>query len=88
LLVFDGKEQTAGGRYDTYVLLAESHNWTPEQVDRMDAQFIAELFALKTARSDHEARQADMTPEQRERQLKDHIKVRKAEIVKRRLKHG
>jgi hypothetical protein len=29
-----------------------------------------------------------MTPEQRERQLKDHIKVRKAEIVKRRLKHG
>ncbi len=34
--------------------LAREHHWTPEQVDRMDPDFIDELFIQAAAQSDHE----------------------------------
>lgn len=84
--VFEGKERTAGGRYDIQVMLAEAHGWTPEQVDRMDPQFIAELFAQKTAKGDYEAQQADDDPKKQEARRKRYITERKLNIIKRREK--
>lgn len=69
-------------------MLAESHNWTPEQVDRMDPGFIDELFAYKQARADHEATLADLTPEQREKRQKAMITKRKIQMMKRRNSDG
>lgn len=33
------------GRYDLYVLLAERYHWTPEEVGRLDPDFVEELIA-------------------------------------------
>lgn len=50
----------------------------------MDPTFIMELFAEKTARNDHAAIDADLTPDQREKKAKAAITKRKVQIMKRR----
>lgn len=61
-------------------MLAEAHNWTPDQVDAMDPAFIAELLAYKQAR----AQDAALTPEQRETRQKVATAKRTREHMKQR----
>lgn len=68
--------------------MGHEHNWTPEQIDRMDPQYIAELFAYKTARGDYEAQQADDDPKKQEARRRRYITERKLNIIKRREKRG
>jgi hypothetical protein len=41
------------GDWDLYVLLADTYQWTPQQVDGLDPDFLTELLAKITARADH-----------------------------------
>jgi hypothetical protein len=40
------------------VTLAVKHNWTPEQVSRMDPHFVNELFMRHEAEADYQAAEA------------------------------
>jgi hypothetical protein len=40
-------------RWDIYVTLADRYQWTPEQVDRMDPDFVDEMTAYMNAAVDH-----------------------------------
>jgi len=48
------------------VLLAEEHHWTPEQVSRMDEDYVTEVVARIRARNDVE-RHRQKRQERRER---------------------
>ena len=52
------------GDFDLYVMLAERHHWTPEQIDRFDPDFVEELMAHHTAKAENEA--ADAKKRERE----------------------
>ncbi len=45
------------GEWDEEVMLAEWYHWTPDQVGRMDPDFIDEIFARKRAEVEHQKRQ-------------------------------
>lgn len=54
--------------------LATRHNWTPEQIDRMDPDFVDELMIARTAQQDHELLTADS---------KDNPELKKAQAKRR-----
>jgi hypothetical protein len=66
------------------VIFADAYHWTPDQVDRMPAQFVAELLAYRTAQGDHAVQEADLDSNARERRQKALITKRKIAIMKRR----
>jgi hypothetical protein len=66
------------------VILAEAHGWTPEQIDRMDPDFITELFAYKDARATHQEADADRTDEQRKAEQRRRTISRKLNKMDRR----
>jgi 3-keto-L-gulonate-6-phosphate decarboxylase len=47
------------GRFDKYVALARLHNWTPDQVRAMPADFVVELIAYHNA-TDKKARRDEV----------------------------
>jgi hypothetical protein len=53
--VYEGKH-TGGevGGYDVYVMLAERYHWTPEQVDRLDPDYIDELMIRISVEAEHQ----------------------------------
>jgi len=70
------------------VIFADAYHWTPEQVDRMPAQFVAELLAYRTAQGDHAVQEADLDSQARERRTKALITRRKIAMMKRRNSNG
>lgn len=47
------------GHYDTYSMLAAAHGWTPEQVNRMDPDFITNELARLAALGRYRQEQAE-----------------------------
>ena len=70
------------------MIFADAYNWTPDQVDRMPAQFVAELLAYRTAQGDHAVQEADLDSQARERRTKALITRRKIAMMKRRNSNG
>ena len=70
------------------MIFADAYHWTPEQVDRMPAQFVAELLAYRTAQGDHAVQEADLDSQARERRTKALITRRKIAMMKRRNSNG
>jgi len=70
------------------VIFADAYHWTPDQVDRMPAQFVAELLAYRTAQGDHAVQEADLDSQARERRTKALITRRKIAMMKRRNSNG
>ena len=63
--VYDGKHKGGEvGGYDTYVMLAERYHWTPEQVDRLDPDYIDELLMRMSAEADYQ--EAERKKQERE----------------------
>jgi hypothetical protein len=67
MLVLDGtrKSRDPIGDYDLYVHLAEAFQWTPDQVDRLDPDFIVELIAKMNARAEHQKLQQERKKKKR-----------------------
>lgn len=81
--VFDGDAETAGGDWDLQVLLAEAHDWTPEEIDRLDPDFIAELLAEKQAKAEHDEAESELTLEQRKAKQRHRSIRRRLKILDR-----
>lgn len=49
---FEGHHEGPVGEYDAYIVLAERYHWTPEQICRLEEDYITELLARSRAESD------------------------------------
>ena len=67
------------GGYDEYITLAVQYNWTPEQVNRMDPDFINEILTRLTAEWDAEKAKRKAEERKRKRARGDSVDI--AEIT-------
>lgn len=64
--MFEGKRDAGpAGPYDGLIVLAERYHWTPEQIGRMDPDFVEEL-AIRL-RAEVEAAEAERKRQKRKR---------------------
>jgi hypothetical protein len=55
-----GRQKTAAcGYWDYYIMFAMKFDWTPEQVDDLDIQFLEEITARMEAEAELEKRQKE-----------------------------
>lgn len=80
--MFEGKSK--GGvdpEYDSYGMLAERYQWTPEQVDRLDPDYIDYLLARIAAESDYQESERKKAERERKRAERQGKGSRKGEDV-------
>ena len=49
---FEGHHEGPVGEWDAYIVLAERYHWTPEQICRLEEDYITELLARSRAEAD------------------------------------
>jgi hypothetical protein len=54
------------------VLLADTYQWTPQQVDALDPDFVTELIAKLNAKAQHQQTQQKRREEEAKRRKRKH----------------
>lgn len=69
--MYEGKHKGGEvGGYDAYVMLAERYHWTPEQIDRLDPDYIDELLIRMSVEAEYQEAERKKAERERKREAR------------------